>query len=154
MANPDPENSVPSDGDDPCPRALICPENDEEEIPIMVASDPALQEVARMVVAGVDRTHELHPRWEEFVEAYGGEERARRHIEDVTQIPGATDVIQTEMDCGGIGLFGGLSQDGDAFVFHEWVGPDDGQMMTRITIQDAREIVGGRKQTVVFSSAL
>lgn len=136
-----------SGGETRCPRALY--EGDEAEVTFDITNDPAVQEIARRVVAGIDRKYSLDPDYGIMVEGYG-EKRAQKLIEDMVSIPGACDLIQTEMSLGGIGLFGGLSEDSSHFVFHEWLDGNDGQLMTKITPQEAREIVSGKKKSLKF----
>lgn len=118
-------------------------------VTFLVAKDPAVAAIARMVVAGVDKKHDLHPHYEALVKGYG-KEKAHELIEGAVAIPGACDVIQTDMCYGGIGLFGGLSKNSSRFTFYEWSGAEAGQLSVSMTRQEARDIVSGKKKTVVF----
>lgn len=131
-----------------CPRAEYIGKDD---LVVDAATDPALQYVARCIVAGIDGQFELHPAYESMVEQYG-KSKAEHIIGQAVQIPAGIDVIQTEMDYGGVGLFGGLSKDGSRFDFFEWLDSGfAGQMHASITGQDARDIVAGNPLSVVFT---
>lgn len=119
-------------------------------VTFLVAKDPAVTAIARMVVAGVDKKHDLHPHHDALVKAYG-KEKAHELIEGEVDIPGACDVIQTDMCYGGIGLFGGLSKNSSRFTFYEWSGAEAGQLSVSMTKQEARDIVSGKKKTIVFT---
>ncbi len=116
-----------------------------------VAKDPAVIAIARIVVAGLDKKHSIHPNYRDLVEGYGREE-AHKIIEETVDAPGACDNIQTDMSHGGIGLFGGLTEDRSRFVFYEWTNPSDreGQLSVSMTGQEARDIVSGKKKIVRF----
>jgi hypothetical protein len=114
-----------------------------------VRKDPAVIAVAKMVVAGLDRRHALHPHYKALVRQHG-KERAHKLIEDAVAAPGACDVIQTDMCYGGIGLFGGLSNNSSRFTFCEWSEAEVGQLSVSMTRQEARDIVSGKKKKVVF----
>ncbi|MBI4142411.1 hypothetical protein HY480_00885 [Candidatus Uhrbacteria bacterium] len=129
-----------------CPRARH--KDTTKPARFLVAEDPAVQEIARMVVAGIDRRYDLHPRYEARVQSQG-KEAAEADIRDCVEIAGACDLIQTEMDVGGIGLFGGLSDDGTEFIFYEWTSPSP-VFRLHMTHQDARDIVSGAKRFVKF----
>lgn len=150
MENNRAKNGVHKAGEyeDVCPRA-----QHEGKTPATfeISKDPAVQEVAKMIVAGVDKKYYLHPRYTYYIQ-HRGEEEAQRLIEFPVHAPGAMDLIQTDMVLGGIGLFGGLSKDGLRFVFYEWSGggPEYGQLMVSITIDEARDIVEGRKKEITF----
>lgn len=118
-------------------------------VTFLVAKDPAVMAIARMVVAGVDKKHDLHPHYDAIVKDCG-KEKAHELIESAVAIPGACDVIQTDMCYGGIGLFGGLSKNSSRFTFYEWSGAEAGQLFVSMTKQEARDIVSGKKKTVVF----
>lgn len=118
-------------------------------VTFLVAKDPAVIAIAKMVVAGVDKKHDLHPHYHALVNGYG-EEKAHELIESAVAIPGACDVIQTDMCYGGIGLFGGLSKNSSRFTFYEWSGAEAGQLSVSMTRQEARDIVAGKKKKVVF----
>lgn len=117
-----------------------------------VSEDPAVQEIAKRVVAGVDRRFDLHPDYKQYVKDYGVE-KAQQLIVGQVSSPGAVDLIQTDMDVGGLGLFGGLSEDGSKFVFHEWLSGTDGQMFTTMTGDEARAIVNGEQKVIKFYPA-
>ena len=70
---------------------------------------------------------------------------AVKAIARMIKIRGACDVMQTDMNYGGLGLFGSLSEDGSKFIFYEWVSQDKGQLFTSMTLQEARDIVSGKK---------
>ena len=129
-----------------CPRADL----DWVDGPVCfyVDQDPAIQAVAGMVVAGVDKRYKLHPLYNEYSSSLG-RRNARKLIESQVSIPGATDLIQTDMELGGMGLFGGLELDGKKFTFYEW-GGEEGQLYTHITIEEARAIVEGRQKGIAF----
>lgn len=118
-------------------------------VTFLVKKDPAVMEIARMVVAGVDKKHNLHPYYNALMKDYG-KEKAHELIEGAVAIPGACDVIQTDMCYGGIGLFGGLTKNSSRFTFYEWSGAEVGQLSVSMTRQEARDIVSGKKKTVVF----
>lgn len=119
-------------------------------VTFLVAKDPAVMAIARMVVAGVDKRHDLHPCYDVYVKSYG-KEKAHELIETAVAIPGACDIIQTDMCFGGIGLFGGLSKNSSRFTFHEWSGAEAGRLSVSMTRQEARDIVFGKKKTIVFT---
>lgn len=115
-----------------------------------VAKDPAVVAIAKMVVAGVDKKHDLHPDYCALLEQYG---RGKAHelIERAVVVRGSCDGIQTDMGYGGIGLFGGLSKNGSRFTFYEWSGDNSrGQLSVSMTKKEARDIVSGKKRTIVF----
>ena len=114
-----------------------------------VSKDPAVKAIARMIVAGVDKKFGLYPNYRSFVKAWG-KEKAHELIESAIKIRGACDVMQTDMNYGGLGLFGGLSEDGSKFIFYEWVSQDKGQLFTSMTLQEARDIVSGKKKLITF----
>lgn len=123
-----------------------------------IATDPDVQKLAHMVVAGIDRKYELHPCYEAFVESYG-KENAEHLIRHAVEMPGACDVIQTHeifenrMGIEGFALFGGLSKDEKGFIFYEWGWVDRGprpRMWISMTHQEARAIVSGKKKTIKF----
>lgn len=118
-------------------------------VTFLVAKDPAVMAIAKMVVAGVDKKHNLDPHYDALVKGYG-KEKAHELIEGAVAIPGACDVIQTDMCYSGIGLFGGLSKNSSRFTFYEWSGAEAGQLSVSMTRQEARDIVSGKKKTVVF----
>ena len=124
----------------------------------LIATDPAVQELAHMVVAGIDRKYELHPCYEAWVKIWG-KEKAEGLIRHAVEIPGACDVIQTHeifenrMGIEGFPLFGGLSKDEKEFIFYEWGWSGRGprpRMLVSMTHQEAREIVSGKKKTIKF----
>lgn len=117
---------------------------------IRVEDDPALMAIARMVVAGIDKRYRLHPCYRKSVKSSGCKE-ARELIEGAVAIPGACDVIQTDMGYGGIGLYGGLAENSARFKFYEWVSGDEiGRLTVSFTRQEARDIVSGKKKTIRF----
>jgi hypothetical protein len=79
-----------------------------------------------------------------------GKEKFHKLIDDMVTLP-ATDVIQTEMDHSGIGLFGALSEDKQHFEFYEWIGGKEGQLKTVLTHQEIRDIFSGKKKIVEFT---
>ena len=124
----------------------------------LVASDPDVQEIAYMVVAGIDRKYELHPCYEAYVESWS-KEKAEDLIRGAVEIPGACDVIQTHevfekrMGVEGFGIFGGLSEDEREFIFYEWGWDGRGprpRMWVSMTHQEARDIVSGKKKFIQF----
>lgn len=122
----------------------------------LVARDPDVQEIAHMVVAGVDRKYEIHPCYEAYIEAYG-KDRAAELIRGAVEIPGACDVIQDhevfqkKLGLDSHGLFGGLSEDEKEFIFYEWSTPyPRPRMWVSMTAQDARDIVSGKKRFIQF----
>lgn len=120
---------------------------------VNIENDAAVQLIARMVVAGVDRKHSLHPHYEVYVRSYG-EMEAKKLIEDKVEIEGACDLLQTEINIEGLpGLFGGLSIDGDKFTLYEWMPSEEKQMSVSMTIQEARAIVQGEKIDILFTPA-
>lgn len=136
-----------------CPRARN--EFKGNSVYFKVSDDPAVLEIARIVVAGVYGPLTLHPRYEAWVGTWG-KKRAEELIRNAVLIPGASDVIQTDMTLGGIGLFGGLSEEGfrrgkSRFIFYEWLSPEDGQLVTTITARQARDIVEGKRKRIKFS---
>ena len=118
-------------------------------ITFLVTKDPAVMAIAKMVVSGVDKKHDLHPHYDALVKAYG-KEKAHELIEGAVAIPGACAVIQTDICYGGIGLFGGLTKNSSRFTFYEWSGAEAGQLSVSMTRQEARDIVSGKKKKVVF----
>ena len=130
-----------------CPRAK-CAEGTRRLV-VRVATDPAVLLLARKVVAGIDRKYELYPGYKSSVKIEG-EEATKEHIRGCVDSAGACDVLQTDMTLGGVGLFGGLHFNRRKFVFYEWLGPKDGQMRVSMTRQEARNIVSGKKRTVIF----
>lgn len=130
-----------------CPRARASG-TIEKPMEFIVADDPALMMIARMVVAGVDQRFEIHPFYERRVKEYG-RVQTEELIRSVVAIEGACDVIQTDMCIGGVGLFGGLSEDGTEFVFYDWCTPTP-WFRVHLTAQDARDIVSGKKTSVEF----
>lgn len=140
---------------------LLCPRAETEpDKPTFfdAETDPAVQEVARKIVAGFDGRYELDAaHYKELTEEYG-ESEAQRSFYETVRIPGTIAIIQTEMDLGGYGLFGGLSEDASRFNFYEWgagYGHGEGDeinpgWMTSLTIQEARDIVSGKLKKVKF----
>jgi|SRR3989338_3165213 len=128
-----------------CPRARY---NGKTTARFMVAKDPAVRAVAHMVVAGIDRKYSLHPRYKSYLKEYG-KENAQELIRAAVEIPGACDIIQTDMCLGGIGLFGGLSEDEKEFIFYEWTSPSP-MLRIHITHQEARDVVSGKQKFVKF----
>lgn len=53
------------------------------------------------------------------------------------------------MCLGGVGLFGGLSEDEKEFIFYEWTSPSP-MLRVHMTHQEARDIVSGKKKFVRF----
>lgn len=135
-----------------CPRAKWWPRKASKKA-FLVQDDPAAMEVAKMVVAGVDKKHSLHPMYSEWCEEYG-EINAKSLIEEIVDWNhrGACDCVQTKMDLGGSGLFGGRSEDGKRFIFYEWISPPD-QLFLSLTVKRAREMVSGQRGAVVFHKA-
>ena len=122
----------------------------------LVARDPDVQEVAHMIVAGVDRKYKLHPCYEAYVEDLG-KEKAEELIRGAVEIPGACDVIQDHevfqkrLGLDSYGLYGGLSEDEKEFIFYEWEPPYPRlRMWVSMTTQDARDIVSGKKKFIHF----
>jgi len=114
-----------------------------------ITNDRAVQQIARMVVAGVDKKYDMHPNYKVLLNA--GEKEAHRYIEDIVSIEGAVDVMQTEMVVdGNAGLFGGLSKDGRYFEFHEWMPYAGNQMSVIMNPEEARQIVKGEKTEILF----
>lgn len=126
-----------------CPRARTVTKKPRR---FAIRFDPAVQNIAKRVVAGIDQKYDLHPAYSAYVKSCGKEE-AERLIKTATEIEGACDVIQTEMDEGGVGLFGGLSEDGKEFIFYEW---STVALRVHMTHQEARDIVSGKKKYVTF----
>src|SRR5438132_342339 len=62
-------------------------------VTFLVAKDPAVTAIAKMVVAGVDKKHNLHPHYDAIVKDYG-KEKAHELIEGVVANAGACDVIR------------------------------------------------------------
>lgn len=130
-----------------CPRAK-CAEGTRKLV-VKAATDPAVMLLARRIVAGVDRRYELDPSYKSSVRSEG-KEATQEYIRGVVDAQGACDVLQTDPELGGIGLFGGLHFNRRKFVFYEWIDPKQGQMRVSITRQEARDIVSGKKRTVIF----
>lgn len=129
-----------------CPRARYVGKSSRR---FLVSKDPAIKQIARRVVAGVDHKYDLDPGYRHLVKSWG-KEVARGIIRMGVEIRGACDVIQTNsMNNGGIGLFGGLSEDGKKFIFYEWTTPSP-RLRMEITAQDARDILSGKKRFVQF----
>ncbi|MBI2596060.1 hypothetical protein HYW46_04995 [Candidatus Daviesbacteria bacterium] len=143
-----------------CPRAKLTTNKIEKiqgSISFRVSKDPAVLEVAKMVTAGIYGPPSLHPRYEAWLARYG-QRKTEELIHDAVTIAGACDIIQTDMELGGVGLFGGLSEKGLAgdkseFVFYEWLSPEDGQLTTIVTSGEARDIVNRRKRVIEFRRA-
>ena len=114
----------------------------------LAAKDPAVWAIARMVVAGIDRKYSIHPRYKAYVKVYG-KKKAQELIRGAVDIPGACDVIQVDMCLGGVGLFGGLSEDGKEFIFYEWTSPSP-TLRVHMTHQQARDVVSGKQKVVEF----
>lgn len=136
-----------------CPRAQY--DFDGPSAYFKVSGDPAVLEIARRVVAGVYGPLTLHPRYEAYIEAWG-EKRAAEMIRNVVTMPDACDVIQTDMELGGMGLFGSLTKEGyrkgrSRFDFYEWLGVEEGQLFTSMTARQARDIVEGKRTRIKFS---
>lgn len=112
-----------------------------------VSLDPALLYIAKMIVAGADKKHSLHPEYRVFLKNYG-EQEAKEYIEGCVT-PGGGSVLQTSMGLGGCGLFGAKISEGTRFVFYEWTSPSP-RFRVCLTTQDARDILSGRKKTVRF----
>ena len=129
-----------------CPRARCG--NVTREMEFLVSRDPAVMAVVQMIVAGIDRRYELHPRYQEYVEQ-DGVARAQELIRNAVEMRGACDIIQTTITLGGLGLFGGLSDDGTEFIFYEWTAPSP-RFMVIMTHQEARDIVSGKQKRVNF----
>lgn len=133
------------DEDSLCPRAR---RNFKASARFVAAKDPAVMAVARMIVAGIDREYHLHPQYENYVRSMG-EKKAQEHVCEVVTFPGACDIIQTDMTFGGIGLFGGLTENGQEFIFYEWTTPCP-RLRIHMTHQEARDIVSGKQKIVTF----
>ena len=116
----------------------------------LVAKDPAVMAIARMVIAGLDKKYHIHPDYRALLKIYG-KEKTRELIEGAVAIPGACDIIQTNMCYGGIGLFGGLAKNSSRFTFYEWTDGSFWLLSVSMTRQEARDIVSGKKRTIVFS---
>ena len=114
----------------------------------LVAEDLAVVEIAKMVVAGIDRRYSIHPQYKSRVMA-DGQERAQKLIRSAVEMRGACDLIQNSMSFGAFGLFGGLSDDGTEFIFYEWTDPSP-RFMVIMTHQEARDIVSGKQKRVNF----
>lgn len=140
-----------------CPRARFRGKSTHR---FLVAKDPDIQEVAHMIVAGVDKKYNLHPLYKELVKELG-KKQAQEIIRNAVNIPGACDVIQSheifqkKLGLESEGLYGGLSENEKRFIFYEWatIYPTKNPrpiMWVSITAQDARDIVSGRKKFVCF----
>ncbi len=114
----------------------------------LAKKDPAVWAIAHMVVAGIDRKYSLHPHYKACVKAFGKEE-AQALIRCKVEIPGACDVIQTDMRLGGLGLYGRLSEDEKEFIFYEWTSPSP-RLRVHMTHQEARDIVSGKQKFIKF----
>ncbi len=138
--------------------------NDEEELPprmlhkgnsaalFDISNDQAVQQVALMVVAGVDKRYSLHPRYRTYLGPENDEKKARRLIEEEVSLE---DNMQTEKELqGGPGLYGGLTKKGDNFIFYESMSPQEGQMKVFMPANEARAIVKGIQKKIVFYPAL
>jgi len=110
----------------------------------LVNKDIAVQHLARMVVAGVDDKISLHPYYKRYSKEYGREKFKVIWNRSMTN-RGGCDTVQTDMILGGLGMFGGLAENGKEFIFYEW---NDGQPRFRVhmTPQDAQDIVSGKKK--------
>lgn len=124
-----------------CPRARHTGEVSRN---FLVATDPAIIAVARMVVAGADKKHSLHPKYYAMVETYG--EKSTHELIESAVKPGGVDIIQTSMDFGGCGFFGALSLDGRKFIFYEWTTPRP-RFRVCMTRKQARDIVSGKQKS-------
>jgi len=98
----------------------------------LVAKDPAVMAIARMVIAGLDKKYHIHPDYRALLKIYG-KEKTRELIEGAVAIPGTCDIIQTNMCYGGIGLFGGLAKNSSRFTFYEWTDGSFGLLSVSMT---------------------
>lgn len=130
-----------------CPRAENVTEKSHN---FKCASDPAVMMVARMIVAGMDKKYELHPNYRVYVRQSGVTE-AEDLIHSQVSMKDGGDLIQTPMALGGIGLCGGRSKDGRRFEFIEFTPDNKDCLRMNMTLQEARDIVSGRKKTIKFT---
>ena len=130
-----------------CPRAQY---TGHGPLTVVARTDPALWDIVHRIVAGVDRRYDLHPKYEAIVRDYG-EPEAQELIRDAVETRGACDIIQTKMSLGGegMGLFGGLAENGQEFIFYEWTSTSP-RLRIHITHQEARDIINGTKKEVRF----
>ena len=129
-----------------CPRAKYNGKNVATRF--LVSKDPAIMAIARMVVAGIDHKYSIHPHYRDFIKDYG-RERAQTLIRECVEIPGACDVIQTDILYGGLGLFGGLAENEKEFIFYDWSCPSP-KFRVHMTPEQARDIVYGKQKFVKF----
>lgn len=115
-----------------------------------ITNDKAVQLIAKMVVAGVDKQYSEHPIYQAYIERLGRLE-AESLIDRQVNNRGANDMVQTwKIVDGAAGLYGGLSKDGRYFEFHEWMPHAGNQMSVIMNPEEARQIVKGEKTEILF----